>query len=52
MNDVELAALAAMVTVETAGLEAENKHREHCGHSIAYGSDSFTELDCVRCLDA
>lgn len=36
MNDIELAALTELVATERFGMEADNKQREICGHSMAY----------------
>lgn len=34
--------LQALVS-EREGMVAENLHRQHCGHSIAYGEEAFAQ---------
>ena len=52
MSEAELLALVALVNCETTAMHWANKYREMQGYSIMYDDAAFTQLDCVRCLDA
>jgi hypothetical protein len=52
VSDTELAALTALVNTETEAMRWENECRVRNDNAVAYRDDSFTSLDCVRCLDA
>lgn len=36
-----LMAMSVACAAEIAGMVAENKHRENCGNSVAYGEEAF-----------
>lgn len=48
MTDEQRAAFvfsqSACALIEAMGMVAENKHREQCGHSVAYGDEAFAAL--------
>lgn len=51
MNDIELSALAALVTAETGAMRLFDEERLKHGCSVGYG-DNVLRLDSVVCLEA
>ena len=38
-------AQVALLNCRVAGMQAENQHRQNCGHSIAYVESAFAEVE-------